>query len=390
MNQSQIQALCDQYMNTTIQIRRKLHARPEIAFCETETGKTIKEALDEAGIPYKSNIAKTGIVAKISSGKAGKTLLVRADMDALPVTEETSLPFSSENPGVMHACGHDAHMAAAILAGRILNETKEAWCGSVILAFQPAEETDGGAKPMIDEGILTDHTVDYAIAAHVMPELPVGQIMIKEGSVMASPDDFEITFTGKGGHGASPETAINPITMGERFVSAMQDLADEFSTPIEPCVISICSFHSGTCRNVIPETATISGTFRTLTPTLRQRVAERIETEAKRICIEFGGSYNMDMNLLYPPVINDPQMVKQLRSSAQKVLGPDAVLDRKKASMCGDDFAYFAEAVSSVYFHAGCGDQSRTAPIHSPHFDLNEDVIGVIATCISQFAVDIL
>ena len=207
---------------------------------------------------------------------------------------------------------------------------------------------------------------------------------------MASPDDFEVTFYGKGGHGASPETAINPIEMGRDFVSLTDVISREISKENIPCVISICSFHSGSCRNAIPETAVISGTFRTLTPDSRKQTAERIKQATEQIAQKYGGEFSLDLNLLYPPTINDPNMTNALIASSRELLGERNVLIGKHASMCGDDFAYFAEQIPSVYFHVGCGDNARCAPIHSPHFDLNEEAIRIAAETYVQFVLNYL
>ena len=390
MNTELIHTLGAKYFDSAVSIRRQIHQHPELAFSEENTAEQIKSYLTDLGCPFEDQIAKTGVIAQISGKPGSKGVLIRADMDALPITEGTGLSFASEYPGRMHACGHDAHVASLLLAGRMLWDLKDEFRGTVSLVFQPAEEGDGGAKPMIDNGILLRYPASVALAAHMMPEIPVGNVMIKSGPVMASPDDFEVTFYGKGGHGATPDTAVNSIQMGQEFLASLDKIGKSASTPDAPCVVSICSFHSGTCRNAIPETAVLSGTFRTLTQESRKKVSDLIQVAAKRIAKDFGGRCAVDMNLLYPPTINHPEVSERLKSSLSSLLGASHVISGERALMLGDDFAYFAQEIPSVYFHVGCGDDQRTAPIHSPHFDLNEDAIRVAAESYVAFILDYL
>ena len=390
MDGKTIHSLVMKHLDTAIELRRKIHQFPELEFQEKNTADCVIRALRDLSVPIEKGIAQTGVVAVIGDMGSRRGVLIRADMDALLIEEKTSLPFASQNPGVMHACGHDAHIAAAVLAGKVLNEIRDELSGAVYLVFQPAEEGMGGAQPMIDDGILERYPSSYAVAGHMMPEIPVGKVMIKPGPIMASPDDFEITFCGKGGHGAMPESAINPILMCREFIAETESIMNSVSAPDTPCAISICSVHAGTSRIAIPETAKVSGTFRTLTPETRRLVTEKIKQSAERIAASHGGNAHSDINLLYPPLVNDGSVTEKLIGSAQSVVGKDNVLIRTHASMLGDDFAYFAERLPSVYFHIGCGDDTRTAPLHSPYFDLNEDAIRIAAELYVQFALDCL
>lgn len=369
-----------------VDIRRALHKIPETDFVEVKTSAYIQKKLTEYGIPFEIK-AKTGIAAFIKGSGDGKTVLLRADMDGLPIKEESGVEFASEHEGFMHACGHDVHAACLLGAAKLLNDMKDRLNGNVRLIFQPAEEGEGGALPMINEGVMENPRVDAAFALHVEPLEKTGNIQIKHGSVMASPDDFEIIIHGVGGHGAYPEKCVNPLSVGAEILKKYHTLAKDYDLP---CVVTICSFNGGSCRNAVPNDAVITGTARSLDPVTRKRLIELLEDIAKDCAKKENAEIEFNFNVLFPPVVNDTEMNNLVAESAKKLgIG---VTELKEASMAGDDFAYFAERVPSSYFKLGVGNEEIGAiyPIHSPKFRADENALPMGAAIMAQIAVDFL
>lgn len=369
-----------------IEIRRTLHTTPETDFVEFKTSAFIQEKLTEYGIPFEIK-ATTGISALIKGAKAGKTVLLRADMDGLPIKDESDFHIKSEREGFMHACGHDVHAACLLGAAKLLNDMKNEINGNVRLIFQPAEEGDGGALPMIEEGIMENPHVDGAFALHVEPLEKTGNIQIKNGSIMASPDDFEIIIRGVGGHGAYPEKCVNPLSVCAMILEKYHTLASDYNLP---CVVTICSINGGSCRNAVPNEAVMTGTARSLDPVTRKKLMELLETIASDISKSMGAELEFNFNALFPPVINDEKMNAVVAKSAEKLgLG---VVELKEASMAGDDFAYFCERVPSAYFKLGVGNSDIGAvyPIHSPKFKADENALPIGAAILAQSAVEFL
>lgn len=369
-----------------VAIRRQLHKMPETEYAEFKTCAYIQEKLAEYGIPFEVK-AKTGVAAVIKGAHSGKTVLLRADIDGLPIKEESGVDFASEREGYMHACGHDVHTACLLGAAKILNDIKDKLNGNVKLIFQPAEEGDGGALPMIEEGIMENPHVDAAFALHVEPLEKTGNIQIKNGSIMASPDDFEIIIHGVGGHGAYPEKCVNPLSVGAEILRKYHTLASDYNLP---CVVTICSFNGGSCRNAIPNEAVLTGTARSLDPVTRKRLIELLETIANETAKSMNASVDFNFNVLFPPVVNDENMNNIVAKSAKKLgLG---ITELTEASMAGDDFAYFGERVSASYFKLGVGNDEIGAlyPIHSSKFRADENALPIGAAIMAQAAVDFL
>lgn len=366
-----------------VQIRRELHKIPETAFEEYKTSQYIKNKLDEFGIPWQS-MAKTGVTGLICGDHPGKTLLLRADIDGLPILEESGVPFASERTGFMHACGHDIHATCLLGAAKLLNRFKEQLHGKIKLVFQPAEEGAGGALPMIREGILENPAVDAAIALHVEPLETVGNVQIKDGPIMASPDDFTLTVHGVGGHGASPHTCVDPILVGSMIVNAYQTIVSRSFDPMTPCVVSVCSFHSGSCTNAIPDSATLTGTARSLNHKARKKLAELLEKIAVETANAMGATCDFKFHPLYPPTINDTAMNKLITEACN--LTDVNVVPLEKASMAGDDFAYFCEQVPGSYFKLGVGNETAKYPIHSPKFQADEKALSIGTAVLTQAA----
>lgn len=378
--------MTSEFKEELIAIRRELHKIPETDFVEFKTSAFIQKKLSEYNIPFEIK-AKTGVCALIKGEKPGKTVLLRADMDGLPIKEESGVDFTSEHEGFMHACGHDIHTACLLGAAKILNEKKSEICGNIKLIFQPAEEGAGGALPMINEGIMENPHVDAAFALHVEPLEEVGNIQIKDGSIMASPDDFEIIIHGVGGHGAHPEECVNPLSVGSAILEKYHTIAGEYNLP---CVVTICSFNGGSCRNAIPDTAVITGTARSLDPVTRKKLVELLNNIAENTAKNMGATIDFNFNVLFPPVINNHEMNEIVRRCAEDMhLG---ITNLAEASMAGDDFAYFGEIVPASYFKLGVGNKDIDAiyPIHSPKFKADENALIIGSELMANIALKFL
>lgn len=373
-----------------IEIRRHLHSIPELENEEFKTSAYIKAILDELGIEN-SKLLDTGIVALIRGEKSeGKTILVRADIDALPMNENNDLPFKSVHDGRMHACGHDVHITCALGMCMVLNELKSNFCGNVKIVFQPAEEGLGSALRMIEAGVMENPHVDACVALHVEPMCDVGTIQFRNGAIMASPDDFEIEIKGKGGHGACPEECINPIYALSKLVSALENIVSNNQNELSKCVVSVCTVDAGDANNIIPETAKIGGTVRSLDNQTRDNAEKILYEYTEKICNGNNCSFEFNFNRLYPPVINDETMNELLKKAVKLTTGMNKIIELEKSSMTGDDFSYFAQLVPSTYFKLGaCNDKTRCV-LHSPDFDIDEKCIPLGAELLTQIVLNYL
>lgn len=391
MKEQQMEALkcaADRLADKVVQTRRELHQIPELAFCETKTAAYICSRLEQIGIPYQNGVAQTGVVALIEGAPGAKTLLLRADMDALPMQENQTREYCSRHDGAMHACGHDGHVAIMLGVAELLWERREELSCNVKLVFQPAEEDTGGAMPMIAAGALEAPKVDAALALHIMNEVECGKVRVRQGAVMASPDEFDLTIVGQGGHGAYPQECVDPIVIASQIVTAFSVLASRFTSPFEPAVISVCSINGGSFYNIIPEKVCMRGTVRLYDNSLRQELPIRMEQIVKQYTEAYGAGYEWEYRKMFPPLMNDDSMVRKFSACSSEILGEENVLTGGQPSMAGDDFAYFAERVPSVYFNLGAGNREKgtVMPLHSPDFDFDETclVTGVLA--VSWFA----
>ncbi len=385
---NEIKKIVDEIFEEVVSYRRELHKIPEIAFGEFKTADFICRQLDEMGIPYKRGIAKTGVVAYLEAKPGAKTLLMRADMDALPVTEEGECEFRSRHEGMMHACGHDAHMAILLGCAKVLSRLKDKLSCNIKFCFQPGEEAAGGALPMIEEGVLENPHVDAAVGGHVMNDVPAGKILVKTGEMMAAPDDFEMTIHGKGGHGAYPHNCIDPVAITTQILQGWNALSARYTTPLEKHLISVNCFQAGTCYNVIPDDATVMGTVRMYDDTLRRKLPEEMEKIAVSIAEAFGASCEFKYIFRYPPLINDKEMTDAFRASSEEILGKENVVEGKDPSMAGEDFAYFAKAVPSVFVNYGTGNEKigATMPLHNSNFIIDEEGLRTGVLAMSYFA----
>lgn len=370
-------------------LREELHRYPETDFTEYKTKAIIERELSKLNIPFRT-FAKTGTAALIEGKKPGKTVLLRADIDGLPIKEENSLPFKSTHDGFMHACGHDVHTACLLGAAKILSSLKNDLPGSIKLVFQPAEEGVGGAKPMIDEGVLKSPDVDAAFAMHVEPFEQVGNIQVRNGAVMASPDEFTIKIHGVGGHGSAPSQCVDPIAISAQIINELQKITRSSVNPFTPCVVSVCSVHAGTCPNVIPSEAVIEGTARTFDEETRKKIARLIEKTADSITVLMGGRCDFEYRYLYPPLINDSNMNSVVIAAAEKIKSVNEIIFLDNPSMAGDDFAYFAKKVPSAYFKLGVGNSTINKPIHSPDFNIDNNSLSIGADLMAQIAIEFL
>lgn len=372
-----------------IQIRRQVHQNPELGFQETETAALVKQKLTELDIPFKSEIAKTGIVAVIEGKQPGKTLLLRADMDALPLQEDVDVPFKSKNDGVMHACGHDCHVACLLGAAEILVAKKNEFTGKILLVFQPAEESSGthlhnlagGAAPMIYEGGIGDPKnpeIDGALALHVSSGSKVGTITAHPGPAMGSSDIINIDIIGKGGHGSAPHQTIDPIFLAAQIYQAIQGFVTRKIAPVEARVITIGKIIAGDRHNIISSTARMEGTMRTLNKEVQDYIHAELPKLVKGIAQAHGGDANVEIIKGYPVGVNNVDMVEIIKQATNEVLGPDAYSEGVPILGAEDFYAFGFEGTvpAALFFLGGANpDKGITAPNHSNLFNFDEDAI---------------
>ena len=388
---SEVKRLGEKYLQHMINLRETIHMYPEDGFSEFTTSKIIIEELEKLGIKVQKNVAKTGVVGLIEGKYPGKTVLLRADMDALKIQEQADVEYKSKIDGMMHACGHDGHVAGLLGAAMILNELKDNLHGNVKLVFQPAEERDGGALPMIEEGVLENPKVDAAFAAHLWGYLNEGEVHLKEGPMMASPDIFNIKVIGKGGHGAVPQEAIDPIVITCQIVNSLQTIVSRKINPLDPVVITCGRIQGGDCHNVIPNEVELEGTIRTFNEETRNWVPKVMEDLIRGITTSQGAAYEFKYEPKYPALINDKYMTSFAKESLKKVVGEENVFDLKEPNMGGEDFAYFAQKVPSAFIFVGIA-HNKIEPVihHNPYFKLDSKNVGILAQSLSQIAIDYL
>ncbi|MCX5909743.1 MAG: amidohydrolase, partial [Deltaproteobacteria bacterium] len=308
-----------QNKDRVIQCRRDLHRIPEPAYSEGETASYVAQWLKAEGLDVQTGIAQFGVAGLMKFPESGKTLMIRSDMDALPVAEETGLPFASTHPGKMHACGHDGHMAMVLGAVTILNRIKGRMKGNIKFVFQPAEEGPGGAKPMIEAGIMKKPLIDYVLGCHLWPAIPEGTVGVKAGPLMAAMDRFDIRITGKGGHGAMPHLCVDALEVGTQVINALQRITSRQMNPLKPAVVTVGSFHAGTAFNIIPGEAQMCGTTRTFDREIWVTWPERMEKIIRGVCESMGAGYDLKYTQGYPPTVNDAAMAETVRCCAEEM-----------------------------------------------------------------------
>ena len=355
--------------------RRELHASPELSFKEDQTAHYIAQRLNALGVDkLTQGVGGTGVVAEIRGERPGRSVLVRADMDGLPLTETAEVPFRSTRVGVMHACGHDVHMAIALELARSLAGRRHELPGMVRFAFQPAEEQAGGAKPMIDAGVLDG--IDRVVGLHVWSPLPTGQVAVPDGLVMASADMFTLTIRGQGGHGAQPHLTIDAVVIAAEVVTALQTLVSRETSPVAPVVITLGSVHGGSAANIVAGEVVIQGTLRTFDAQLRQHLLARIAQLAAGIAGAMRGRSEFRHDSGTPPVINDPGMAKLVSEAASGVVGKEAVVPLPPL-MVAEDFAYFLEARPGCFFLLGGAPDGPPVVHHTSEFRIDERCLPI-------------
>lgn len=375
----EIQQLAKEFFAEIVDIRRHLHRNPELSFEEYNTSAFVKAVLDKIGIPYTS-MANTGVVALLNGDlPSDKVIALRADMDALPITEVEGRPYGSQNKGVMHACGHDVHTSSLLGVAKILYALKSKFGGTVKLIFQPGEEKlPGGASLMIKEGVLTNPEPNAVIGQHVMPFIEVGKVGFRAGQYMASCDELFMTVRGRGGHGAQPHQNIDPIAITAQIISALQQVVSRFADPRIPTVLSWGKIVGNGATNIIPNEVYLEGTFRTFNEEWRAAAHDKIVKIATGIAESMGASCDIEVRKGYPYLVNEPQLTSAARKAAEEYLGAENVvgLDLWPAA---EDFSYYSQVANACFYRLGTGNKAKgiQSAVHTPTFDIDEDALEI-------------
>ena len=357
-------------------LRRDFHRHPELGYKEVRTAGIVAKELSSLGLEVTTGVAKTGVVSVLEGLTPGPTILLRFDMDALPVQEETGKEYASTNPGLMHACGHDGHMSVGLTVAHLLARKRQKLGGQAKLVFQPAEEGLFGAERMIEAGVLRDPVPEHTLALHIWNELPVGTIAIVPGPLMAGAEIFQIKLVGRGGHGALPHQTIDPVAAAVQVVTALQTIVSRNVSPLKPAVVSVTQIQAGDAFNVIPQSVELRGTIRTFEPGIRDIVLRRFRELVEGVSHSLGCSANIQIDRLTPPVINDPDLAALLAEKVRKKM-PSANLITSFQSMVSEDMAYMMEKVPGVYMLVGGANSSEKLdyPHHHPKFDFDESAL---------------
>lgn len=366
-------------MAEVLATRHHLHRFPEIGLSEFKTSDYVAEKLTALGYEVTRGLAKTGVVATLRNGSSERSIGIRADFDALPILEETGLPYASEIPGVMHACGHDGHTAMLLGAAKILAERRN-FDGVIHLIFQPAEENFGGARIMIEDGLFDRFPCDAVFALHNDPDIPFGHFALREGPIMAAVDECKITVNGRGGHGAEPQSTADPIVCGASIVMALQTIVSRNIHPLDPTVITVGGFHAGAASNVIPERAEMVLSIRSFDPDVRDQLERRIRAVAEGQAASYGMGVTIDYQRGYDPTINHKDETDFVRDLAVSFAGQDKVYDLPRPMMGSEDFAYMLAKRPGTYFFLGTQRTPDDPPLHHPRYDFNDDILPVGTT----------
>jgi hippurate hydrolase len=366
-----------------VALRRDIHREPELGFDTERTTKKVLAALDGLPLDIETGVAENGIVATLRGGE-GPTVALRADMDALPIEEETGLPFSSEIEGRMHACGHDGHTGMLVGAAHALSRLQDRLSGTVKFVFQPAEEGGGGGKVMVDEGVVED--VSSIFALHLWPGLPFGKVATKAGPIMAAADAFEMEIIGSGGHGAMPHLAADAVVIAAQVVTVLQTVVSREVDPVEPAVLTVGEIGAGTAFNIIPEKARLGGTVRTLNSDLRERMPGRIEAVARGVAKGMRGDANLDYAFSYPVTVNDEGAAGYALGVARDLFGAQSVQELPNPSMTAEDFAFYLEKVPGAFIWLGLGED--ISGLHTSRFAFDEEVLSRGSALLAALALE--
>ena len=389
MIKDKIQQIAKSIFNDVVANRRHLHSHPELSFHEVETSAFVAKHLDSLGLTYE-RMADNGLVALLKGEKpSDEVIALRADMDALPITEANDVPYKSQNAGVMHACGHDVHTSSLLGVATILTELKSEFGGTIKLIFQPAEEKlPGGASLMIKEGVLENPKPSAVIGQHVMPLIDAGKVGFRAGKYMASTDELYVTVKGKGGHGAQPQQNIDPVIITAHMLTALQQIVSRFSDPKSPCVLSFGKVIANGATNVIPNEVYLEGTFRTMDEEWRTEAHVRMKKMAEGLVESMGGTVDFNIVKGYPYLINEPVLTNNVRGFAEDYLGKENVLDLD-IWMAAEDFAYYSQVADSCFYRLGTRNESRgiTSSVHTPTFDVEETALETSVGLMAYLAV---
>jgi amidohydrolase len=374
-----IKSLSQGYSKEVVDFRRHLHANPELSYQEFNTAKFVAQTLRSFGIEP-TEVATTGLIAEIKGKNPGKkTIALRADMDALPITEANDVSYKSKNNGVMHACGHDVHTSSLLGTAKILHELKDQFEGTVRFLFQPGEEKNpGGASLMIRDGALKNPSPAAILGQHVFPFLPAGKIGFREGMYMASSDEIYLKVIGKGGHGAAPELAIDPVLIASHIIIALQQVISRNASPKQPTVLTFGKIVGGTATNIIPDEINIAGTFRAMNESWREEGLKKIKKMAESIAEGMGGKCEVNISHGYPYLENDPDVTRRIKKAAEEYVGKENVVDID-ITLGSEDFAYYSHVVPASFYRLGTRNEAKgiTSYVHTPTFDIDEDALKI-------------
>ena len=384
-----VRDITKKYKDYIIEKRRYFHMNPEPSFNEYNTSKVIQEELTKIGIPFEI-FAKTGIIATIKGKSSGKTVLLRADMDALEVCEKNNVSYKSQKEGLMHACGHDGHIAMLLGAAHVLNEIKNDISGEIKLLFQPAEETAQGAKAVIEESKITN-SIDAAFAIHLWQGVPVGKISLESGARMAAADLFSIKVKGKSGHGSMPHETIDAVVVASAIVMNLQHLVSRNTNPLDTLVVTVGKLVAGTRHNIIAGEALLEGTIRSFSDEVWKKVPEQLERVVKNTAAAYDASVEINLTRATPPLVNNQDISNILKNSAVKLYGEEVVTKYEKTPG-GEDFAYFTQVVPGALAFVGIRNDAKgiNSPHHSETFNMDEEALEMGANLYAQFAIDFL
>jgi amidohydrolase len=359
-----------------IETRRTIHMNPELGFEEVETSELVAGYLEKFGLQVKTGMAKTGVIGLLKGDKPGKTVAIRADMDALPMEEANQVPYRSKVKGKMHACGHDAHVTILLGVARLFSSMGNQVQGNIKWVFQPAEEGGGGGRVLTEEGVLENPKVDAIFGAHLFPDLKIGKVGIHEREGLAATDRFVIRMIGRGAHGAYPHLSKDPILAAGHLITQVHSIVSRSINPLDSAVITIGKVSGGTAFNIIPDETEILGTVRSLNQKVREDLKSRMEQVTQGVAKSFGVDFHFDFQYGYPALVNDPEMSRLVAVACGKGIGKENV-EFIRPSMGGEDFAYYLEKVPGSFFRLGCRNEGKgiVNPFHSSRFDIDEDVL---------------
>lgn len=369
-------------------LRRELHMHPELGFHEFNTSRIVAARLRALGLEVQTGIAGTGVIGLLRGARPGRCVLLRADMDALPIEEENDVPYRSRVAGVMHACGHDGHTAGLLMVARLLAERRDQLAGIVKFCFQPCEESPpGGAKPMIEAGVLEEPHVDACFGLHLWQSLPVGTIGVVPGPAMANSDRFRIVVRGRGGHAAQPHLTVDSVAVASQIVVALQSVVARNVSPLKPAVVTVGSLHAGTTFNVIADTAELKGTLRSFDPETRRLLPARVEAVARAVAEAMEATVDWEFLEGYPACVNDPAMATLVKTVAADLIGPEHVVE-PEPTMGGEDFAYFLQQRPGCFWFVGSRNEARglTFGHHHPRFDIDEAALPIAIESLTAVA----